>query len=1088
MATNVVRVNGDYKIQTGQGGSITLDTASSDGSIVGNVNLIGNLTVTGSTTTGTSTVINTVDLTIKDNTIILNNGETGNGVSQTTAGIIIRRGSASSGDASILWNETQSWDDPASGATKTGLFIFSTAIGGLNGIRTNSIDTNGSKLYITTGSNTISVHGASNYHLNVSDDNDIPNKKYVDKLVSDTVIAIGGAVQQFPPNPNTAGWLYNDGANLSWTTPTATNVGLGNVTNESKSTMFTSAALTGTPTAPTASGTTNTTQIATTEFVQNQIVSLLDSVDNAGNTLGKLYTLIGTANTNIALKAPINSPTFTGTVSGVTATMVGLGNVTNESKSTMFASPIFTGTVSGVTAAMVGLGNVTNESKSTMFTSPTFTGHPTIEGVTATGATGTGKLVFDTSPTFTTPTLGAATATTINKVSITAPATSATLNIGDGKTLNVLNAVTLSGTDNSTITFGVGGTVAYTRNNLSVFAATTSAQLAGVISDETGSGSLVFATNPTFTTSIDSGATFGAFASATTLTIGNTTAASTTNISTAALTTGTKTINIGTGGTSTAVTNINIGSSTGTTTTIYGFASTSPSFTTSVVTGNSSFDVFNTTATTVNAFGAATTATIGYTGTGATSTTNINTGALTGAFTKTINIGTGGTTGSTTNINIGSSTSGTTTINGNVGIGTSSPGAKLDIQSSSAGTATGLVKLYATNSSDRYSGIDFHGVTSESYNKIAQITAQVTNGGNGTGVAISGDLIFRTNGSATNVPTERMRIDSSGNVGIGTVPSYKLHVSSAVAAGAIWTASVNTDPTAGSTGGFIASASGTNNFTTYYQTVGGTSTITNAGAGYLYLGTVQAQPILFATTNAERMRIDSSGNVGIGTTSTGGFRVAIVGSTSSSVPLYLNTDATNSYVYSPNPIYVGSTGAYALNFVTNNATRATIDSSGNLLVGATSSVNGGSVISVAAGTVSSIITAATTSTNMIVFRNGNGNVGSVTTNGTSTSYNTGSDYRLKENVTPMTIGLATISALKPVNYDWISDKSQGEGFIAHELQAIIPHAVTGEKDAVDADGKPQYQGVDYSKIVVHLVAAIQELSAEVEALKAKVGK
>lgn len=79
--------------------------------------------------------------------------------------------------------------------------------------------------------------------------------------------------------------------------------------------------------------------------------------------------------------APLESPTFTGTVSGITASMVGLGNVTNESKATMFTSPTFTGTVTGVTASMVGLGNVTNESKATMFTDPTFTG--TVTGVTA---------------------------------------------------------------------------------------------------------------------------------------------------------------------------------------------------------------------------------------------------------------------------------------------------------------------------------------------------------------------------------------------------------------------------------------------------------------------------------------------------------------------------------------------------------------------------------------------------------------------------------------------------------------------------------------------------------------------------------
>ena len=85
--------------------------------------------------------------------------------------------------------------------------------------------------------------------------------------------------------------------------------------------------------------------------------------------------------TNESKATMFSSPTFTGTVSGVSATHVGLGNVTNESKTTMFSSPTFTGTVSGVTASHVGLGNVTNESKTTMFSSPTFTG--TVSGVTA---------------------------------------------------------------------------------------------------------------------------------------------------------------------------------------------------------------------------------------------------------------------------------------------------------------------------------------------------------------------------------------------------------------------------------------------------------------------------------------------------------------------------------------------------------------------------------------------------------------------------------------------------------------------------------------------------------------------------------
>jgi hypothetical protein len=99
-----------------------------------------------------------------------------------------------------------------------------------------------------------------------------------------------------------------------------------------------------------------------------------------------------------------SSPTFTGTVSGVTATHVGLGNVANESKATMFASPTFTGTVAGVTATHVGLGSVTNESKATMFSSPTFTG--TVAGVTAThvglgSVTNESKATMFSSPTFT---------------------------------------------------------------------------------------------------------------------------------------------------------------------------------------------------------------------------------------------------------------------------------------------------------------------------------------------------------------------------------------------------------------------------------------------------------------------------------------------------------------------------------------------------------------------------------------------------------------------------------------------------------------------------------------------------------------
>jgi hypothetical protein len=109
--------------------------------------------------------------------------------------------------------------------------------------------------------------------------------------------------------------------------------------------------------------------------------------------------------------------------------------------------------------------------------------------------------------------------------------------------------------------------------------------------------------------------------------------------------------------------------------------------------------------------------------------------------------------------------------------------------------------------------------------------------------------------------------------------------------------------------------------------------------------------------------------------------------------------------------------------------------------------------------------------------------GNISTTGGNTYFNTPSDYRLKENVQPMSNGLATITALKPITYDWTRDKSASEGFIAHELQAVIPLAVYGEKDATNEDGSIHAQQVDYSKIVVHLVAAIQELKAEFDAYK-----
>jgi hypothetical protein len=111
-------------------------------------------------------------------------------------------------------------------------------------------------------------------------------------------------------------------------------------------------------------------------------------------------------------------------------------------------------------------------------------------------------------------------------------------------------------------------------------------------------------------------------------------------------------------------------------------------------------------------------------------------------------------------------------------------------------------------------------------------------------------------------------------------------------------------------------------------------------------------------------------------------------------------------------------------------------------------------------------------------------VGTISVTASSTAYNTSSDYRLKNTIAPMTGALDKVALLKPCTYKWNADGSNGQGFIAHELQAVIPDAVTGEKDAVDAEGKPKYQGIDTSFLVATLTAAIQELKAEFDAYKA----
>lgn len=113
-------------------------------------------------------------------------------------------------------------------------------------------------------------------------------------------------------------------------------------------------------------------------------------------------------------------------------------------------------------------------------------------------------------------------------------------------------------------------------------------------------------------------------------------------------------------------------------------------------------------------------------------------------------------------------------------------------------------------------------------------------------------------------------------------------------------------------------------------------------------------------------------------------------------------------------------------------------------------------------------------------------VGTISTTTSATAYNTSSDYRLKKNIAAVTDGITRLQQLKPSRFNFIADLAKTvDGFLAHEAAEVVPECVTGEKDAVDTDGNPVYQGIDQSKLVPLLTAALQETVAKIESLEAR---
>jgi hypothetical protein len=245
-----------------------------------------------------------------------------------------------------------------------------------------------------------------------------------------------------------------------------------------------------------------------------------------------------------------------------------------------------------------------------------------------------------------------------------------------------------------------------------------------------------------------------------------------------------------------------------------------------------------------------------------------------------------------------------------------------------------------------------------------------------------------------------------------------------------------------------------------YLFVGGG--VTNYGSIYLNSTTTvnpqireNAGAIAFLTNSSERMRIDSSGNLLVNSTT----------SPSGSGNAFIN-----------GVVYIGTTNAdptfnrvNGFNLLKEGALYARANSSWDLGRNVTSGIH----ISFYTDNGSARVTA-----------------GNISSNGTTTAYNTASDYRLKENVITLSNALETITQLKPVKWTWKDGfggtKTEGQGFIAHELQEVVPDCVVGDKDAVDEEGNPVYQGVDTSFLVATLTAAIQEQQTIINDLKARV--
>jgi len=406
-----------------------------------------------------------------------------------------------------------------------------------------------------------------------------------------------------------------------------------------------------------------------------------------------------------------------------------------------------------------------------------------------------------------------------------------------------------------------------------------------------------------------------------------------------------------------------------------------------------------------------------------------------------------------------------------VGIGTTSPSTygKFAVVSSTAGAAK--ISIQDTSGGSASPLLQFGMYDSSGFNTADAARIWTT---------AASASVARLNFAAYNAgaPSTAQMTLTSGNLGIGTTsPGYKLTIN-----------------TSAGTASFYTTDAATSDF----------MVTPGAASGVVRVGPVSGA-MAFYSANSERMRIDSSGNVGIGTTSPT-TKVSIVTPTSNA-GLNVNDGTVNTILYNTSSTTgsLGTTTNHPMAFYTNNTERMRIDSAGALIVGGTStnpistrtdgiSIGTPTGFSTSRGSSNWAMGVSSTSGNHIVFYTDDGtayiSAGTISSNGSTTSYNATSDYRLKDNVQPLTNALNRITQLRPVTWTWKEGhggtRPNCEGFIAHELQSILPVAVTGEKDAMDKDGNPIYQGIDTSFLVATLTAAIQEQQSLIQSLTTRI--